>query len=597
MGASDAFLKAPPAPVVADAAAAIGAAAALPTADVNKAMAAAEATAATAPIAAPAADTLHSLGLMRIGDAVLALPVDTLREVLPCPEVLAPLPVVAVGLRGAVQLRGSVIPVLDLRPTLGMAVVDIATPVIVVMRWSGRLLGLLADGVCGMARVRARDLHALDVATPAAGVPRPATHSFQLDDSVATLLDAALIAALPGVPMVLEPAGLGDDARHGLREPMLLFRTGGLPFGIAAMCVDATVPRTVLRANALKNELCRGVIDHHGHEVPVIDTLAFLGLGRGAQHGPTEVIESAVLVLRFPNGRVGLMLDDVRDISPVALADILPLPRLAVDKAELFRGVLAGGEVGGDAGGDVGGDAGGKGGRGGHAEPHLLLDGAALQADPVLLALASLSQPNAQAAKPPAERGAPGADPAGHVGLAGHASKAAVQGRAGASYVTYQVGVETASPLVQVSEILPYPQHATVLRQAREAGLGLFTHRGAAVPLVCLCSLLGRPAELDPVNARVLLVRDGGETIGFVVQGLRSIEQAHWEQPEKAAAGVEAAGDSGVSLSGGRRFQPLVEVGVDDQRRTLLRLDLLLLARALRSEANGSRPVAPQALT
>ena len=579
MGASDAFLKAPPVEAVADAAAVIAAAAASPATHAEAAKDAKDATDATdATDAKPekatlAADVLHSLGLMRIGDVVLALPVATLREVLPCPDVLAPLPLVAVGLRGAVQLRGSVIPVLDLRPTLGIAVVDIASPVIVVMRWSGRLLGLLADGVCGMARVRTRDLHALDVLAPAAAVPRPATHSFQLDDTVATLLDAALIAALPGVPMVLEPAGHGDDARHGVREPMLLFRTGGLPFGIAAMSVDATVPRTELRANALKNALCRGVIDHHGHEVPVIDTLAFLGLGRASQDGPAEVIESAVLVLRFPNGRVGLMLDDVRDISPVAPADILPLPRLAVDKAELFRGVLAGSEAGGSSG---------------HTEPHLLLDAAALQADPVLLALASLSQPDAAASK---------ATPDSINSASGSASKAAQKARTGASYVTYQVGVETASPLVQVSEILPYPQHATVLRQGREAGLGLFTHRGAAVPLVCLCSLLGRPAELDPINARVLLVRDGGETIGLVVQGLRSIEQAHWEQPERAAASGEAAGDAGLTLSGVRRFQPLVEVGMDDQRRTLPRLDLLLLARALRSEANASAPIAPQPLT
>lgn len=548
MGALDAFVVPPPAEVVADAAAVIAAASA---------------------VAVPSADAMQSLGLMRIGDAVLALPVATLREVLPCPDVLAPLPVVAVGLRGAVQLRGSVIPVLDLRPALGIAVVDTSAPVIVVMRWSGRLLGLLADGVCGMARVHARKLHALDVLA-AGAVPRLATHSFQHDDGVVSVLDAALIAALPGVPMVLEPAGQGDDPRQGLREPMLLFRTGGVPFGIAAMSVDATVPRTVLRANALKNALCRGVIDHHGHEVPVIDTLAFLGLGRGLHDSATDATESAVLVLRFPVGRIGLMLDDVSDISPVALADILPLPRLAVDRADLFRGVL-GGEVAGS---------------GGNAEPHLLLDAAALQADPVLLALASLSQPKALTTKPAAVSKTPGAG-----NLMPHACASAL-----ASYVTYQVGVETASPLVQVSEILPYPQHATPLRHGREAGLGLFTHRGAAVPLLCLCSLLGRPAEFDPVHARVLLVRDGddgtGETIGLVVQGLRSIEQARWEQPEKAAAG-----DGATTLSGVQRFQPLVEVGNDDQRRTLPRLDLLLLARALRAEANAGRKSVPLPLT
>lgn len=487
----------------------------------------------------------QAYGLMRIDDTPLALPVASLREVIPCPPVLAPLPVPAAGLCGAVRLRGSIIPVLDLRLVLGLApATEGCACVIVLMRHEGRLLGLRVSAVSGMARVAADRLHALDIATPAAaGI---ATHSFETEEGVATLLDAGRIASLPGVPMVAEPSAGSRDGVAGRREPLLLFSCGGLPFGIAAMSVDATVPRVALRDNALVGELCRGVIDHHGHEVPVIDTLRLLGLGQAANPA-----ESAVVVLRFAQGLLGLMLDEVSDIAQVATQEILPLQPLGLRDARLFRGVL--GARDGQADG----------------EQHLLLDAAALQADGILSALAGLSRP--KAAK---EAVAAGTAQAG----------AAVGGR---PYLTYQVEVETASPLTQASEILVYPAHAVPLHHRRDATLGLFTHRGSAVPLVCLCSLLGRPSALDPLTARVLIVEDGGHRVGLVVQALCSIENARWEQP--IAEGVDA------SLDSMRGLQPLVEVGAGEQHRTLPRLDLVQLVRALRREA-ACGTAAPEAL-
>lgn len=477
----------------------------------------------------------QAYGLMRIDATPLALPVASLREVIPCPERLAPLPVPAAGVCGAVRLRGSIIPVLDLRHVLGLPpAAEGSACVIVLMRHEGRLLGLRVSAVSGMARVAGDRLHALDIATPAgAGV---ATHSFETEDGIATLLDAGRIAGLPGVPMVVEPSAESRDGAVGAREPLLLFRCGGLPFGIAAMSVDATVPRIALRDNALVGELCCGVIDHHGHEVPVIDTLRLLGLGQAA-----DPAESAVVVLRFAKGLLGLMLDEVRDIAQVAAAEILPLQPLGLRDARLFRGVL--------------------GARDGHddGEQHLLLDAGALQADEILSALAGLSRPKA----------------AKEAVVAGTAQSGAALG--GRPYLTYQVEVETASPLTQASEILVYPAHAVPLHERRDATLGLFTHRGSAVPLVCLGTLLGRPSELDPATARVLIVEDGGQRVGLVVQALCSIENARWEQ---AVAEGEAA-----SLDSMRGLQPLVEVGTGEQHRTLPRLDLVQLVRALRREA------------
>lgn len=519
----------------------------------------APAEAAAAATATPKRPADGAYGLLQWGPLVLALAVDHLREVIACPDVLAPLPSASPAVRSAVLLRGSVIPVLDLGAVLGLPALESHCRVIVVMRFQGRLLGLLAGAVRGMARKPAHELNLLTVATP--GGTCVATHSFEIDGTVATLLDAERMATLPGVPMVAEPVAAPRAHDAGARATMLLFRLGDIPLGIDALVVDATVPRTPLVDSPLKRGLCRGIVPHHGHAVPVVDTLALLGLGESP-----ACDETAMVVLRIGSGRIGLMIDQVQDIVQVAAQAMMPVQAVGLSAPQLFRGLLAR-----------------------DRQQHLLLDAIALAQHELLGSLASLSlhkgmqagieegkqalrpthemtpsNPHAQT-HPPANpgRGAPTA--AGPV----LADARQTQRQTRAPFLTYRVGVELASPLSQVVEILTYPAHTVPLPAGRSAVLGLFEHRGAAVPLVCLAALRGQVPCWTAEQARVLIVEEGGRRVGLVVQALCSIEHARWAEP------------SGTARARGVSLPPLIEVGEGGQHRTLPRVDLVELVAGL----------------
>ncbi len=95
-------------------------------------------------------------GILTIGQSQVALPLEGLREVIPCPQQLIVLPSQARGLLGAVDLRGQVIPVLDLRVVLEVDATRSPEQVVVVIIHEGRLLGLLADEVRGVTTTPAR---------------------------------------------------------------------------------------------------------------------------------------------------------------------------------------------------------------------------------------------------------------------------------------------------------------------------------------------------------------------------------------------------------------------------------------------------------
>lgn len=494
------------------------------------------------------AGAADSWGLLRAGSALLALRVDALQEVIACPADLDALPCDAPGICGAVRLRDQVIPVLDLRVVLGLPTqVPRPDAVIVLMRHAHRLLGLRTDAVLGMARVEGASLQDLHRHDPQATAI--ATCAFAVGDQVATVLDPARIAALPGVPMVsMRPSIAAATMAAAQGEPLLLFECGGSPLALAAQAVGATVPEIAVRPSPLARGVCLGVFEHHGLELPVVDLGAVLG--RQAVPRPADLpVRTALLVLRLPQGQVGLTMDRVSDIVRVAAGAIVPAPALGLAKPGLYRGLVEAPAQAEEP-----------------ARPHLLLDDRALAQDPLLAALSGLSRPVG-----PADAGVTaGAADDGRLAAQARAARAG-------TVLTYDAGIELASPLTQISEIIPLPVHLLDGGRSASAALGVFTHRGTAVPLVDLTSLLrGSPGQARPdPEQRVLIVDASGQRVGFMVEGLGTIETAHWEGPDRREAG------EAFDVRQFSRRPPLVEVGEAGARRTLGRLDLQQLVRAL----------------
>ncbi len=482
-----------------------------------------------------------SFGLMRINGALLALHVQSIREVVPGRPVYTPLPAWTEGLLGGFDLRGSVIPVFDLRGSLGMTVSPLVDHVILIMRWQGRLLGLVADSVCGMAHIAPESLFTLDAATHDRR-PRLVTHTFEVGEDIASLLDASRIAALPNLPTVAERA-VGQRQNKSQRfEQILLFTCGQLHFGIEATCVDATVPRTRLERNALAGGYCMGIIDHHGYEVAVVDTAAALGLD-----GPSSVAETSVLVLRFAeNAMLGFAIKAVEDIARVAEHHILPMPSASLGGTPLFRGMLMD---------DKGVE-------------HLVLDIANIRLEPQFMTLAALRKPRIGLRPPDAALGA----------------TARAAGRKTVSFLTFVAGPECATPIADVTEILVFPTQIAPFSGKITGMVGLFTYKGAAVPLVHLAARHGRSGTFDPAQARVLVVNHDGASAGFIVDALRSIEAAQWNSPKP-----DLDDDEPTTLGA------LVLVGLGDTRRMVTHVDLIHELRTLsRTTASKTKAIAPR---
>jgi purine-binding chemotaxis protein CheW len=489
-----------------------------------------------------AVSTLY--GVFRSGGLRMALPLEELREVIVRPTEFSPLPTPGVGLLGAVNLRHTVIPVLDPCLLAGHPSATDTGEVVVIVSSDGQLFGLLADAIEGSTHVAGDALFAVHVG---GGATALFSHTFERSDdhAVIALLDAAAILDAPGIPAVADPGHQPDKVLQAtsaaqqvqrLSRTLLMFECDGTGLCIDVMHVHSVVPDLALHSSPLDGPVCRGVAHIDGHAVPAIDPITLLDLGHDSR---TDAQRGVVVAL--PQGLIALTATEVTDIATVPADDILPIPVLPSPDHSLLAGLLTA-----------------------NGRQYLVLNGEPLRENPDLIAFAALNMrldrkaaatTGTRPARADADEGGPRFVPTVR------------------KFLTYRVGIEAATPLEQVDEILPYPsQH---LGLDKGPLIGMFTHRRTTIPLIDLPALLSRPGSLDPGTARVLLVTvDADTTVGLVVPELHAIEQSIEEE------------SGGTAVLGGR--PPLVSIGTPEDNRLLPHLDLLALA----ADYFGLRPVA-----
>lgn len=457
------------------------------------------------------------VGLLRIEDALVALPVDVLREVVPLPDRFDALPTAAAGLVGALLLRNSVLPVLDIGSVTGSTRRREAMGVVVLVH-DGGALGLLVDGVHDVVDLEVGALQ--PVAEAVDGTPRlfSATFARPGTQEIGSLLDPAAVLGFPGV-LAMAASHLGDGgstefaaatASAALDPAYLVVRCRSADgtsvlLGVDVADVQTTLPALAPTPSQLSSDLCLGVIDHGDVRLPVVDPLRLLGLPPVAASGPWQA-----LLVRSDRGLLALVFDEALDIVRPAPAALLPPPPGEGRARDAVRAVAR--------------------------MPHghtFVLDVAALLADDEISALTALNTATGSA-------GAGSAGPRTRV--LGDALPVAAQHD---PVVVFRARGALTAPLAQVDGVVPFPADPAPWIGGRSA-LGSLVTGHDVVPLVDLADHLGRGRVPDPLDGVVLLVRvpaqdpdAAPQRVGLVVEGLSDIERPVWREDLDQAAAEE----------------------------------------------------------
>lgn len=423
----------------------------------------------------------EQFGLMRIGAMYVALPIGCIREVVPYPAQLAAIPPTMPELRGSIDLRGALVPVLDLGALLGADEGPERPGIIMVMRVQNRVIGAGMHEICGVVTLAEADRTALAIPpcerTAAGGLIEG---GFVCEGKSGVILRADAFADLPGITMAQDRLVAATEA--SLRgAPNLAVTAGDFRFGIPAAIIEATIPARAVLPSPVEDGLWVARVEYNGAHIPVVDTLALLGLGC-----LPPARDMACVLLRMGDGRrVALRIDAVLDMIRIAPGQVARMQGFQFGQDGLIGAMLP------------------------STDPVLLLDPDALAAHPELQRLAGLEE----RAQGFAQKGhfSPDADRKNHGG--------------GEPYLIFMLGDgHHAVPLRQITEIMSHQACSLIgLENSFGPYQAILSHRGMAIPVLDLAAHLRLPPCSAP--AFLVLVSDGTRTVGFPLQGLCAVER------------------------------------------------------------------------
>jgi purine-binding chemotaxis protein CheW len=273
-----------------------------------------------------------------------ALPLATVQEIIPAPEVATPMPRAETLVVGMMAYRDSLLPLLSLRGLLGFVPAKDfdSRQKVLVTTVRGVLIGLVADNARAIV---AADRSLIDpipnVLTVRSGGETRIKAIYRGDNgarlisilSPEQLFREDVMQRLGSEKSPIQKANVQSDS--GERQ-FLVFRLGDDEFGLPIEAVDevAQVPEKVARVPKTPKFL-DGVVNLRGEVLPVVDQRRRFDMPEITQKEGRRLV-----VVRTEGHRAGLIVDSVSEVLRSSTNSVEPPPDLTGEITRLVHGVI-----------------------------------------------------------------------------------------------------------------------------------------------------------------------------------------------------------------------------------------------------------------
>jgi len=280
-------------------------------------------------------------GSFYLSGCEFAISVNFVQEVVNPPQSYIAVPLSASYTKGLFNLRGTIIPVIDLRPVLKLdAIEDNREKKIAIINYGDKCIGLLFDGTSEIFRSQVEEKNDfVPSGNPAADV---ISGVFKKDHGkrLVQILDVDVLFALQGIPKIEGKSVKDQRSKKGQRRQCISFRVGP---SLCALGIDAI--REIIKADhldetTLAHKHCIGIYDLRGTTVPILDFASILEYREADNSAQATSGDRRILVIRLGDELFGFLVDSVDSIISYFDEELVSFPVLNNKRDKMFKGCI-----------------------------------------------------------------------------------------------------------------------------------------------------------------------------------------------------------------------------------------------------------------
>jgi purine-binding chemotaxis protein CheW len=423
-----------------------------------------------------------------------ALDIGHVRDAIPEPDPVVPLPASPDYVAGIITLRDSVIPVIDTGKRFRMNGGNVRNKGhIAIACCKDRLMGLRFDRICEVIRVGRRDIHTLPPEFQREGDLLSGVISIENGRRLIQIINLLSLFDYRELPegwtqgRGTEPT---DMAEGSLRQAVI-FMTGGQRFAVDADRVQEAVTVPEIHQKILVEGYILGVGKLRGSLISIVDFRHFMeGKNSGSDH------DSRVVVLKHGTFRFGILVDAICEVSSYREGEIREMPVWSGNRHEgAFTGALER-----------------------KGETVILID-----MDKLFAEAFSRVKSHTSLHKDEKE------------GFTASGKRAGTDSRT-ETFITFSLDEVFAVPIEQVREIVPASSDLKAVPGQCDHVQGLLTLRSAIIPVVNLRRYLGRETGENGGESLIMILTLGERHIGILIDRLLEIAKIPADDTANVAA-------------------------------------------------------------
>ena len=278
-------------------------------------------------------------GSFSLSGSEFAISVKSIQEVVNEPESYSPVPLAPDFLLGLFNLRGMIIPVVDLRVIFDFPTDDqISERKIAIIENGNYCVGILFDRTCEV--FNGNEIEKSDFNSSGNNEKEKVIEGvFKLDNGkrIIQILNPYELLNLKDLPKTDESVSKKFSSRKkGKKNQCISFKVGSSTCALGIDCIQEIVKVDKIDHTALSDETCLGSINIRGNTVPVIKFEEILGYESNYDKKESVASEFRIIIMKLEEDLFGLLVFSVESILSYFGDDVVEFHVLNKVKKEIF---------------------------------------------------------------------------------------------------------------------------------------------------------------------------------------------------------------------------------------------------------------------
>jgi purine-binding chemotaxis protein CheW len=273
----------------------------------------------------------------------IAITVKSVQEVVNFPDRIIPMPLAPAFLLGVFNLRGMIIPIINLKNLLKYSDDSInPSQKVAIVEIEGARVGLVFDSTSEILRVSEEDIS--DFGFVSENSHKVISGAIKLDGGsrILQILDTPALITIENIPQILDQQKIGvqsKNSRHDQRHKCISFFVKNIRMAFEISTIHEIVKVPELKHSSIQSDIFLGIINLRGRTIPVVSFAKVLKMKTELDEAKDDS-DQRIIILKIDKELIGLMVDSVDCINSYYEDDKMTVPLLSKDRIAMFQGCL-----------------------------------------------------------------------------------------------------------------------------------------------------------------------------------------------------------------------------------------------------------------